>query len=132
MLAHVGFSSHDHGPDVLSGPVVSAVDPMWSGTTTPYGPLPVLWPWPAPLPATLRLPRLASGVLLTGFTVVGLVAPLDSSLHGRHLVLALAALAAAPLMARVRASGRVGRGRRSGHAGGSDDAADLAQGEPTT
>lgn len=40
-MAHLGISPYEHGPSVLSGPVVQAVDPMWLDTVTPYGPLPV-------------------------------------------------------------------------------------------
>lgn len=40
-LAHLGLSPYDHGPSVLSGPVVEAVDPMWLDTPAPYGPLPL-------------------------------------------------------------------------------------------
>ena len=42
MLAHLGLSPYEHGPGVLHGPVVEAVDPRWMDTVTPYGPLP-LW-----------------------------------------------------------------------------------------
>jgi hypothetical protein len=42
MLAHLGISPYEHGPGVLSGPVVQAVDPMWMHTHTPYGPLPLV------------------------------------------------------------------------------------------
>ncbi|WP_244931391.1 polyprenol phosphomannose-dependent alpha 1,6 mannosyltransferase MptB [Nocardioides sp. W7] len=41
-MAHVGISPYDHGPSVLHGPVVQAVDPMWMDTATPYGPLPLV------------------------------------------------------------------------------------------
>ncbi|CAB4703707.1 unannotated protein [freshwater metagenome] len=43
MLAHLGISPYEHGPAVLTGPVVQAVDPMWMHTVTPYGPLPVAY-----------------------------------------------------------------------------------------
>ncbi|MEI5675366.1 MULTISPECIES: polyprenol phosphomannose-dependent alpha 1,6 mannosyltransferase MptB [Nocardioides] len=42
MMAHLGISPYDHGPSVLHGPVVQAVDPMWLETVTPYGPLPLV------------------------------------------------------------------------------------------
>jgi alpha-1,6-mannosyltransferase len=41
-MAHFGVSPYEHGPSVLRGPVVQAVDPMWLDTITPYGPLPLI------------------------------------------------------------------------------------------
>lgn len=41
-MAHLGISPYEHGPAVLHGPVVQAVDPMWLHTVTPYGPLPLV------------------------------------------------------------------------------------------
>ncbi|MCW2798319.1 MAG: hypothetical protein JWM79_3816 [Nocardioides sp.] len=41
-MASLGISPYEHGPAVLSGPIVQAVDPIWMHTATPYGPLP-LW-----------------------------------------------------------------------------------------
>jgi len=41
MLAKAGVSPYEHGPSVLSGPIVEAVDPRWMETVTPYGPIPV-------------------------------------------------------------------------------------------
>lgn len=41
MLTHLGISPYVHGPAVLHGPVVQAVDPMWLETPTPYGPVPL-------------------------------------------------------------------------------------------
>jgi alpha-1,6-mannosyltransferase len=38
----MGISPYEHGPAVLAGPIVQAVDPLWMHTATPYGPLP-LW-----------------------------------------------------------------------------------------
>lgn len=42
MLAHLGISPYEHGPGVLRGPVVEAVDPRWMDTITPYGPVPLV------------------------------------------------------------------------------------------
>lgn len=39
MLAHLGLSPYDHGPGVLSGPILQAVDPRWRETPAPYGPV---------------------------------------------------------------------------------------------
>jgi alpha-1,6-mannosyltransferase len=41
MLAKVGISPYEHGPALLRGPIVEAVDPRWMDTVTPYGPVPV-------------------------------------------------------------------------------------------
>lgn len=41
-MAHLGISPYEHGPGMLQGPIVQAVDPMWMHTVTPYGPLPLL------------------------------------------------------------------------------------------
>ena len=35
MLAKAGISPYEHGPSVLSGPIVEAVDPRWMETVTP-------------------------------------------------------------------------------------------------
>jgi len=43
MLHHLGLSPYDHGPGVLTGPIVDAVDPRWMDTVAPYGPLPLWW-----------------------------------------------------------------------------------------
>lgn len=42
MLTTLGISPYDHGPSVLRGPIVNAVDPRWMDTPTPYGPLPLM------------------------------------------------------------------------------------------
>ena len=39
MLAHLGLSPYEHGPGVLSGPILQAVDPRWRHTEAPYGPV---------------------------------------------------------------------------------------------
>lgn len=41
-MAHLGISPYEHGPGMLHGPIVQAVDPMWMHTVTPYGPLPLV------------------------------------------------------------------------------------------
>lgn len=43
MLTTLGISPYDHGPRVLRGPIVDAVDPRWMETPTPYGPLPLIF-----------------------------------------------------------------------------------------
>ncbi|MBF4162496.1 polyprenol phosphomannose-dependent alpha 1,6 mannosyltransferase MptB [Nocardioides acrostichi] len=41
MLQHWGISPYRHGPWLLDGPIVDAVDPRWLHTPTPYGPVPL-------------------------------------------------------------------------------------------
>jgi alpha-1,6-mannosyltransferase len=41
-MTRLGISPYEHGPGVLAGPVVEAVDPRWMETLTPYGPLPLI------------------------------------------------------------------------------------------
>ena len=41
MLVHVGISPYEHGPGMLTGPIVEAVDPRWMWTIAPYGPVPL-------------------------------------------------------------------------------------------
>ncbi|WP_423464691.1 polyprenol phosphomannose-dependent alpha 1,6 mannosyltransferase MptB [Promicromonospora sp. MS192] len=43
MLVQVGVSPYEHGPGVLTGPIVEAVDPRWMATPAPYGPLPLIF-----------------------------------------------------------------------------------------
>ena len=43
VMAALGYSPYQHGPAVLSGPILQAVDPIWRHTATPYGPLPLWW-----------------------------------------------------------------------------------------
>ncbi len=42
-LTHLELSPYVWTPSVLDGPIWEAVDPMWRNTTTPYGPVPLLW-----------------------------------------------------------------------------------------
>ncbi|WP_133241276.1 polyprenol phosphomannose-dependent alpha 1,6 mannosyltransferase MptB [Nocardioides gansuensis] len=48
--------------------------------------------WVVPFLAALRLPRLAATALLAGSVVAGLVAPLDSSLHGAYLAIVIGSM----------------------------------------
>lgn len=43
MLTRLGVSPYDGGPAALRGPIVDAIDPRWMDTTTPYGPLPLIF-----------------------------------------------------------------------------------------
>ncbi|MEJ7831894.1 MAG: polyprenol phosphomannose-dependent alpha 1,6 mannosyltransferase MptB [Nocardioides sp.] len=54
--------------------------------------------WMTPFLATVRLPRLGLAALLAGSLVLGLAAPLDSSLHGAYLAIALGSMLMAVLV----------------------------------
>lgn len=41
-LTHYDISPYEHGPGVLLGPIVQAVDPRWLHTPAPYGPVPLI------------------------------------------------------------------------------------------
>ncbi len=43
VLTRLGLSPYVWTPSILDGQVVEAVDPMWLGTATPYGPVPLVW-----------------------------------------------------------------------------------------
>ncbi|HXH77518.1 polyprenol phosphomannose-dependent alpha 1,6 mannosyltransferase MptB [Nocardioides sp.] len=43
VLANYGISPYEHGPGVLTGPIVQGVDPRWMETAAPYGPLPLMF-----------------------------------------------------------------------------------------
>jgi alpha-1,6-mannosyltransferase len=66
-MSSVGISPYEHGPAVLDGPIVQAVDPMWMHTATPYGPLP-LW-----FGETMAVHTGNPWVLVIGHRVVALV-----------------------------------------------------------
>ena len=42
-MTQLGLSPYVWTPNVLHGPLREAVDPMWTGTPAPYGPLPLQW-----------------------------------------------------------------------------------------
>ncbi len=100
MLAHVGLSPYEHGPQVLHGPIVEAVDPMWLATATPYGPLPLVFgelvaaetgnPW---------MLAIAHRVLaLVGLLMLAWAVPRLASWTGVNPALASALVLASPLM----------------------------------
>lgn len=100
MLAHVGLSPYEHGPSVLRGPVVEAVDPRWLDTVAPYGPVP------------LALGGLAAGetgnpwvlvvahrvVALLGLALLAWAIPRLARWRGADPALASAVVLASPLM----------------------------------
>lgn len=100
MLAHVGISPYEHGPSVLSGPVVQAVDPRWMDTIAPYGPVPIAAgdalanltgnPW--------MLAIGHRGVALVGLVLLAWAVPRMAAWTGVNPALATALVVASPLM----------------------------------
>ena len=89
---------------------------VMTAATVLLGPVVHLWYllWVAPFFAVMKLSRLALAGLIAASTVAGLVAPLDSSLHGAYLAIVLGGMlrsrALVPVLlltarARVRISG---------------------------
>ena len=70
------------------------------GVTVLLSPVVHLWYllWVVPFVATLRLPRVATAGVLAGSTVFGLVAPMDSSLHGAYYAIVLGSMLVAMLV----------------------------------
>lgn len=99
-LAHYGISPYEHGPGVLVGPIVEAVDPRWLGTPAPYGPLPLV------LGGHLAAATTDPWVLVVGHRVVALVGlvllawavPRMAQWCGRSPALASALVLCSPLM----------------------------------
>lgn len=100
VLTRLGVSPYEHGPGILSGPVVEAVDPRWMETPTPYGPLPLIAgdlaseltgnPW-----------LLVVGhrvVALVGLALLAWSVPRLARWTGAHPALATAVAIASPLM----------------------------------
>lgn len=100
MLTHVDASPYSHGPAVLAGSVVEAVDPRWMGTVTPYGPLPLAIgdvaagvtgnPW-----MLVVVHRVAA---LAGLAMLAWAVPRMARWTGVNPALATAVVIASPLM----------------------------------
>lgn len=100
MLTHVGISPYEHGPSVLHGPIVQAVDPMWMNTVTPYGPLPLAFgdfaagytgnPW--------MLAIAHRGLALVGLVLLAWAVPRLAAWTGVNPALASGLVIASPLM----------------------------------
>lgn len=73
---------------------------VMTAVTVLLGPVVHLWYllWVVPFFAVMKLSRLALGGLLAVSTVAGLVAPLDSSLHGAYLAIVLGSMLVACLV----------------------------------
>jgi len=100
MLEHVGLSPYEHGPSVLSGPIVEAVDPRWMNTITPYGPLP-LWLGSLGADATGNPWLLVIGhrvVAVVGLVLLAWAVPRLARWSGVNPALASSVVLAAPLM----------------------------------
>lgn len=100
MLTHLGVSPYEHGPSVLHGPIVEAVDPMWMHTVTPYGPLPLAFgdlaarqtgnPW--------MLAIAHRGLALVGLLLLAWAVPRLAAWTGVNPALASGLVIASPLM----------------------------------
>jgi alpha-1,6-mannosyltransferase len=100
VLTRLGVSPYEHGPGVLAGPVVEAVDPRWMDTMTPYGPLPLALgdiasrftsnPW--------LLVIAHRGVALVGLALIAWAVPRIAIWTGVRPALASAVAIASPLM----------------------------------
>ena len=73
---------------------------VMTAATVLLGPVVHLWYllWVAPFFAVMKLSRLALAGLIAASTVAGLVAPLDSSLHGAYLAIVLGSMLVACLV----------------------------------
>ncbi|SDN14815.1 alpha-1,6-mannosyltransferase/alpha-1,6-mannosyltransferase [Nocardioides szechwanensis] len=87
------------GPTGSGARALTALATM-TGATMLLGPVVHLWYllWVVPFVAVLKLSRLAMMGVLALSTVTGLLAPLDSSLHGAYLAIALASMLVACLV----------------------------------
>lgn len=100
VLTRFGVSPYEHGPGVLAGPIVEAVDPRWMETLTPYGPLPLILgdlasrftsnPW--------LLVIAHRGVALVGLVLIAWAVPRIAAWTGVRPALASAIAVASPLM----------------------------------
>lgn len=100
MLTRLGVSPYEHGPGLLDGPIVEAVDPRWMETPTPYGPLPlVLGDLAAGLTGNPWLLVVAHRVVaLVGLALLAWSVPRLARWSGAEPALATAVAAASPLI----------------------------------
>ena len=99
-VAAAGFSPYEHGPLILHGPVVEAVDPMWMATPAPYGPLPLAL-GEAMAHQTGNPLMLAIGhrlVALVGLALLAWAVPRLAGWCGSNPALAAGLVVASPLM----------------------------------
>ncbi|MFD1859280.1 hypothetical protein EHW97_02205 [Aeromicrobium camelliae] len=99
-MTYVGASPYQFGPNVLSGPILEAVDPRWMATVTPYGPLPLMagamfaavvtGPWQLVIAHRL--------LALLGLALLAWALPRFAAWAGTNPALGSAAALASPLM----------------------------------
>lgn len=99
-MTRLEISPYEHGPGVLAGPIVEAVDPRWMETLTPYGPLPLILgdlasrftanPW--------ALVIVHRGVALVGLVLLAWAVPRLAAWTGVRPALASAVAIASPFM----------------------------------
>ncbi|CAN5137434.1 alpha-(1-_6)-mannopyranosyltransferase A [soil metagenome] len=100
MLAKAGISPYEHGPSLLNGPIVEAVDPRWMETVTPYGPIPV-WLGSFGAHVTGNPWLLVIGhrvVAVSGLVLLAWAVPRLARWSGLNPALASAIVLASPLM----------------------------------
>ncbi len=99
-MTRLGISPYVWTPSVLHGPIIEAVDPRWTDTLTPYGPVPLVWgaaaahltqePWPL---------AIAHRVLaLVGVCLLAHAVPRLARWAGRDGALASALVLPSPLL----------------------------------
>lgn len=99
-MTYIGASPYRFGPNVLSGPILEAVDPRWMATLTPYGPLPLMagaafaavvtGPWQLVIAHRL--------LALVGLALLAWALPRFAAWAGTNPALGSAAVLASPLM----------------------------------
>ncbi|WP_293784183.1 polyprenol phosphomannose-dependent alpha 1,6 mannosyltransferase MptB [uncultured Aeromicrobium sp.] len=99
-MTHLGASPYQFGPNILSGPILEAVDPRWMATVTPYGPLPLMagaafaavvtGPWQLVIAHRL--------LALIGLALLAWALPRFAVWAGTNPALGSAAVLASPLM----------------------------------
>ena len=100
VLTDLSLSPYEHGPGVLTGPVVQAVDPRWMETPAPYGPVPlVLGDLAADLTGNPWLLVVAHRVVaLVGLVLLAWAVPRLATWCGANPALASALVLCSPLM----------------------------------
>ncbi|MGJ9422823.1 polyprenol phosphomannose-dependent alpha 1,6 mannosyltransferase MptB [Aeromicrobium sp. CF3.5] len=99
-LMRADLSPYEHGPVILGGPIIEAVDGRWLATMTPYGPIPLALgggfahvttdPW--------LLVIAHRGVALLGVALLAWAVPRLAQWSGVNPALASAVVLASPLM----------------------------------
>ncbi|GAB2872586.1 polyprenol phosphomannose-dependent alpha 1,6 mannosyltransferase MptB [Nocardioides pacificus] len=99
-MTALGISPYEHGPGVMDGPIVEAVDPRWMETPVPYGPVPL--GLGAAAAHVIQDPWLLvvahRGVALLGLVLLAWAVPRLARWTGANPALATAIAVTSPLM----------------------------------